>query len=469
MQCVGQDNSSTHAFIAYSANGQPWNGAAYEPWNDTHIATYLITATRLGTTNVYFAVSPTGTAYFELWLWTGTLATSYVVYDETIQLDLVTATVTSIQSGLASQSSINTLQTTANSINATVSSLPSAAQNASAVWRDTVAGDFTVNNSVGKGLYTGGYAPGDTLGGLTKNNAVISASALIVSGSTSLNGITTGAIAGTLSRVTLTDAVTTYTGNTPQTGDAYAYLVANLGALGANATAIAVSIWGYVSRTLTSVIDSSGVTTLISRLGVPVHGTISADIADIVSGSIGAFSMTINVLDSISGDPVVGAEVTIVGASPLTTDVSGNVVVGLNSGTYTIFLNGNGYLIPSPFTEVVNGSGHWVATGTSTLDLTMVAVVIPAPQSGYVTATGYVIGNEALYYKLVVPPDGDGFAYTGATQTAVTGEGGLITLELLANSSYMFWLGRGQKVSLTTTSASPVAIPLTLSAPTANQ
>src|SRR5579872_2243210 len=35
------------------------------------------------------------------------------------------------------------------------------------------------------------------------------------------------------------DTLTTYTNNTPQTGDAYAYLGTNLGALGANATALA--------------------------------------------------------------------------------------------------------------------------------------------------------------------------------------------------------------------------------------
>lgn len=42
---------------------------------------------------------------------------------------------------------------------------------------------------------------------------------------------------GHISRVTLTDTITTYTGNTPQTGDAYAYAVANVGANGANLTA----------------------------------------------------------------------------------------------------------------------------------------------------------------------------------------------------------------------------------------
>jgi hypothetical protein len=42
---------------------------------------------------------------------------------------------------------------------------PTAAQNATAVWQDTTAGDFTVASSVGKGLYTTGAVPG-AAGGL---------------------------------------------------------------------------------------------------------------------------------------------------------------------------------------------------------------------------------------------------------------------------------------------------------------
>jgi hypothetical protein len=44
---------------------------------------------------------------------------------------------------------------------------------------------------------------------------------------------------GHVSRVTLTDTLTTYTGNTPQTGDSFAYLGTNVGLLGANASALA--------------------------------------------------------------------------------------------------------------------------------------------------------------------------------------------------------------------------------------
>ena len=42
---------------------------------------------------------------------------------------------------------------------------PTAAAIATAVWQDTTSGDFTVSNSIGKGLYTSGAAPG-AAGGL---------------------------------------------------------------------------------------------------------------------------------------------------------------------------------------------------------------------------------------------------------------------------------------------------------------
>jgi hypothetical protein len=70
------------------------------------------------------------------------------------------------------------------------------AQAATAVWQDTTAGDFTAANSVGKSV---------------------------------MNGVALGT-GLTIARCTLTDTLTTYTGNTPQTGDAYARIGAPAGA-----------------------------------------------------------------------------------------------------------------------------------------------------------------------------------------------------------------------------------------------
>lgn len=94
MQAIGTDNSSTFKFVAYDAVAHVWTGAAFEAWNDSHFASYGITATRLGTTFGYSGSAPTGTVRFELWLWTGTLSTSYAVWAEDVGAILRNITVT---------------------------------------------------------------------------------------------------------------------------------------------------------------------------------------------------------------------------------------------------------------------------------------------------------------------------------------------------------------------------------------
>src|SRR6185503_7271248 len=78
-----------------------------------------------------------------------------------------------------------------------------AAQIATGVWTDTTAGDFTVALSVGKSL---------------------------------MNGVTLGT-GLTVARCTLVDTLTTYTGNTVQTGDSFA----RIGAAGVGLTSVALA------------------------------------------------------------------------------------------------------------------------------------------------------------------------------------------------------------------------------------
>ena len=85
---VGLNNSSAHKFVAYNAAGQAWNGASFENWADADFSSYGIASTRNGTTTTYVGTLPAGAAYWQLWYWTGTLATSYPVYDDTITLQI---------------------------------------------------------------------------------------------------------------------------------------------------------------------------------------------------------------------------------------------------------------------------------------------------------------------------------------------------------------------------------------------
>lgn len=101
-------------------------------------------------------------------------------------------------------------------------------------------------------------------GGTAQTGRDIGASVLLSSGTgTGQLNVT----AGVLARVTLTDTVTTYTGNTPQTGDSFT----RIGAVGAGLTALGDTRIANLDATVSSRStyaggDTSGTTTLLSRL-----------------------------------------------------------------------------------------------------------------------------------------------------------------------------------------------------------
>jgi hypothetical protein len=122
---------------------------------------------------------------------------------------------------------------------------PTVAAIATGVWQDATAGDFTTTNSVGKSLYnsfttntsvftvaalanapTGGAAPtvAQIATGVWQDTTVGDFTTALSIGKSVLNGVTLG--------TGLT--INAYTGNTPQTGDAYA----RIGAAGAGLTAL---------------------------------------------------------------------------------------------------------------------------------------------------------------------------------------------------------------------------------------
>jgi hypothetical protein len=108
----------------------------------------------------------------------------------------------------------------------TITGALTGAQIATAVWTDTTAGDFTTALSVGKSVMNGvSLGTGLTVNALTTNNdkTGYSLTQSFPSNFSSL-GISAG---GHISNV---DTLTTYTGNTVQTGDAYARLGAPAGA-----------------------------------------------------------------------------------------------------------------------------------------------------------------------------------------------------------------------------------------------
>ncbi|HEV3021858.1 MAG TPA: hypothetical protein VGX76_05305 [Pirellulales bacterium] len=99
-------------------------------------------------------------------------------------------------------------------IETAVAALPTAAAIATAIFTDTTAGDFTVGGSIGKSLAPAvlGTVPG-------------AAGGLVIAGTNAATSFASGShFIGTV------DTLTTYTGNTLQTGDSYARLGAPAGA-----------------------------------------------------------------------------------------------------------------------------------------------------------------------------------------------------------------------------------------------
>lgn len=121
----------------------------------------------------------------------------------------------------------------------TVTNQLTAAAIATGIWQDATAGDFTAANSIGKSV---------------------------------MNGVALGT-GLTVARVTLADTLTTYTGNTVQTGDAFA----RIGANGAGLTAVvAASVTGAVGNVTGAVGSISGITfpTNFSALSITAGGAV---------------------------------------------------------------------------------------------------------------------------------------------------------------------------------------------------
>ncbi len=98
----------------------------------------------------------------------------------------------------------------------------------------------------------------------------------------------------TIPRCTLTDTLTTYTGNTVQTGDSYA----RIGAAGTGLTAITNKTDNLPSDPADESLIIAATDAIMYRIGAPVGASISADIAE-VEGHVAGLTFTVpNVVDS---------------------------------------------------------------------------------------------------------------------------------------------------------------------------
>jgi hypothetical protein len=217
------------------------------------------------------------------------------------------------------------------------------------------AASTTSGGTAGRGFYSLGGAGAATTNGAASGTRFEGGGTTTVSGGRGLHLVGTGTSAdlgveangmsGNIHGVL--DTVTTYTGNTPQTGDTYARLGAPAGA------SVSADIAAIKSDTGTILTDvNSGAGAIYTRIGAPAGASIAADIAS-VKTSVGA--VTGNV-----GGNVTGSVGSVAG------NVAGNVVGSVGSVTNPVTVGTNndktGYSLtqafPSHFANlVINASG----------------------------------------------------------------------------------------------------------------
>lgn len=187
---------------------------------------------------------------------------------------------------------------------------PTVAAIATGVWQDTTAGDFTTALSVGKSVMNGvALGTGLTINQLTTNNDKTGYS-LTQAFPTNFSALLISA-GGHISNV---DTLTTYTGNTVQTGDAYVRLGAPAGA------STAADIAAVKSDTGTTLTDAVAIKAQTDKLAFTVANQVDANTLSIngnataaanvskanqalVRGTVGSSSTTTSIICSAITSP----------------------------------------------------------------------------------------------------------------------------------------------------------------------
>lgn len=206
-----------------------------------------------------------------------------------------------------------------------------AAQIATGVWQDATGTDFTTAGSIGKSLFTSGNVPGAASGlALVGSNMGSVSSITGVTFPTNFSALGIGATG----HITNVDTLTTYTGNTPQTGDAFARIglagvgltnlgdarIASLDATISSRMATYVQPTGFLTATFpagtianTTNITAGTITTVTNLTNAPTVGDLTGTMKTSVENAVwdAAMASHINVgstgaklnAASAAGDP----------------------------------------------------------------------------------------------------------------------------------------------------------------------
>lgn len=286
--------------------------------------------------------------------------------------DVAASAITTIKAvqGLATDGVVPTVTTVTNQL--------TAAQVATGVWQDTTAGDFTVALSVGKSI---------------------------------MNGVSLGT-GLTIARCTLTDTLTTYTGNTPQTGNVYPLVDTEIAAIKAK-TDLLPSVAPGSAGGLVFIGTNTGQTKFVGATsgdpGLVITGTGAVGLE--LNGDTGFADLDAAEIASISsriGTPSVSVSADIATRSTLTqTQVTGGAYA-LNSTSFafgstvdfttamkTSLNNATPAVTVSDKTgfSLVNGSFVTATFGTCDFTSTMKTSLNAATPASVVGAVGSVTGN----------------------------------------------------------------------------
>lgn len=251
------------------------------------------------------------------------------------------------------------------------SAVPTTVQIATGVWTDTTAGDFTAALSIGKSIMNGvTLGTGLTINGYTGNTvqtgdsyARIGAAGVSLSAIPDLAGVTTllsrigGSITISGGKVAATMGSSDYTGNTVQTGDAYARLGAPAGAShAADVAAVKTDTGNLVTRITLALF--SGITSLASWLGALAGKTADASTqTEIRATTAGAtYTITTDSLEALRdrGDAAWGA-----GSVPSVADI----VTGVFTTASTVETGVN---LQAALRRIGAGVGNLSGAGTGT-------------------------------------------------------------------------------------------------------
>lgn len=215
--------------------GMYWNTSgtpAFETLTVGHWANYAIDLTETPSGGYYYvgtfpAISGNMTAGWytmDFYIGSGAISDSQVasqvgywdgtsLHLESVDIETVLDVVVPA-GGLATHTDAQAIQTTCNTINVNTGSIPTVAQIASGVWRDTTASDFTLTGSIGKSLApaTLGTSPGASGGHfIAGTNA---ATTVTTSFTTTFTGNLTGSAGVDWARVTNPASAVALTGTT---------------------------------------------------------------------------------------------------------------------------------------------------------------------------------------------------------------------------------------------------------------